>query len=813
MESGVVSKRPVPQVASDDPTAKTTSTPGAESESLISGPTLTPSSAGVFHFESVLPPLDETRYVVASELGKGGQGTVWKAHDRVLRREVAVKRLHPELMKEPALVANFLREARLTASLQHAGIVPLHDVGLTADGVAAIVLRRVEGRSLAELLTDRKTLEERLTLVPALLRACQAVAYAHERHVVHRDLKPQNIMLGALGETTVLDWGLALVKQSGAGAPDSTAPHGVSSVVGTPAYMSPEQALGLDADARSDVWGLGACLYQLLTGAPPIGGRSVQSALGHAAAAEISPVLAVQPDVPRDLAAICEKCLQSERSERYPSAVALAADLERWLTGRAVSARSYSRLEVVRRAVTSNPVTSVAVALGLVLLAVLLVVNEVRVRRERNEARTFARELLRDLPDQLDTESHNIELATFFSERANAWLQRGDLSSEELSSVCEVILRLAAFHEDIGEPQKAQTLAEQALALVEAHQSRFADPLSAFHCRTSAMVRLGELAIPVDPARATRLFEEARVLLEAWPGTTTVAVEINKAWLYAAWGAWLWESGDHEGLKLMAQSFEVAERSVHLASGVHRQRLLGFAANGMLAVWVEQGRTAAFEAARRNYERQRDACGKSDINSLRACLAATQWYALLAAWEGDPVTAELRKAAGALTEKVLARDSNSHQLMFDSLNLALESNELQLAADRAEQLKPLEVTWVVDVGPFALFAAGRLDRLEAWKREVTTGTGAGPLGYGLGALARGRYQEAADDLARVAKHRVWQTMSWPPDGQPKVEVPEAIRPAYDAFLRDFTTAMGTADFDGLDAAVERLRVACLALAN
>ena len=129
---------------------------------------------GIAHLGPHAAALDETRYVVASELGKGGQGTVWKAHDRVLRREVAVKRLHPELMKEPALVANFLREARLTASLQHAGIVPLHDVGLTADGVAAIVLRRVEGRSLAELLTDRKTLEERLTLVPALLRACQA---------------------------------------------------------------------------------------------------------------------------------------------------------------------------------------------------------------------------------------------------------------------------------------------------------------------------------------------------------------------------------------------------------------------------------------------------------------------------------------------------------------------------------------------------------------------------------------------------------------------------------------------------------------
>jgi serine/threonine protein kinase len=203
-----------------------------------------------------LPALDAARYRVDegpdAQLGRGGQGVVWRATDQVLRREVALKVLRPEVAQDAAVIAAFLREARLTAMLEHPGIVPLHDVGAGPDGTATLVLRRIVGQSLAEVLAGTKSLADRLRLVPAVLRACQAVAFAHTRGVVHRDLKPQNVMLGELGQTYVVDWGLARVEAGPLSAIFTEAVE-TPGVLGTPAYMSPEQALGLAADARSDV--------------------------------------------------------------------------------------------------------------------------------------------------------------------------------------------------------------------------------------------------------------------------------------------------------------------------------------------------------------------------------------------------------------------------------------------------------------------------------------------------------------------------------------------------------------------------------
>ena len=336
-------KRPIPHSSGEESTEKSNSR--EEFASIDTGETLLRAEPSLPAEPSLsgehIPPLAEGRYQVdekadAALLGRGGQGVVWRAYDSVLRREVALKKLHRDALTDPTTVSAFLREARLTALLEHPGIVPIHDVGRDpSDGSLYLALRLIGGKSLADTLGAADGLDGRLALVPALVRACQAVAFAHERGVVHRDLKPQNIMLGRFGETYVLDWGLALV-ESRAGAPDVTAPHQSTGVVGTPAYMSPEQALGLAADARSDVWGLGACLYHLLTGQPPITGRSLQSAMGHASQAEVSPVLAVEPRAPADLAAICEKALSQERSRRYENASAMAKDLEAWLAGRTV---------------------------------------------------------------------------------------------------------------------------------------------------------------------------------------------------------------------------------------------------------------------------------------------------------------------------------------------------------------------------------------------------------------------------------------------------------------------------------------------
>jgi hypothetical protein len=271
------------------------------------------SSPGPEGARAELQPHGLERYEVdAVPLGKGGQGTVWNAHDQLLRREVALKELNDSRPNE-AVEAAFLREARLTATLEHPGIVPVHELGRRPDGRAYYTMRRIEGESLLAALQRCATLEDRLTWLPAVVRACQAVAFAHSRHVVHRDLKPANIMLGRFGETYVVDWGLATLATTDersdepSTAPDITAPMLAAQVVGTPAYLSPEQALGLPADPRTDVFGLGAVLYQVLTGRPPIQAASVTEALLRAATHAPAPVELLEPGVPRDLAAICAR--------------------------------------------------------------------------------------------------------------------------------------------------------------------------------------------------------------------------------------------------------------------------------------------------------------------------------------------------------------------------------------------------------------------------------------------------------------------------------------------------------------------------
>ena len=206
-----------------------------------------------------------TRYDDLGLLGEGGLGEVRRVYDRELDRVVAMKLLREDVAN-PASIARFLEEARLSARLQHPGIVPVHDVGRRPDGRLYFTMQVVEGRTLREVVREwhvaaRAGQEVRWrSLVEPFARVCEAVAYAHGERVLHRDLKPSNVMLGVHGRVMVLDWGLAaLVGQSA----------GPYRVVGTPAYMPPEQARGEDArhGPASDVWSLGAVLVELLTGA------------------------------------------------------------------------------------------------------------------------------------------------------------------------------------------------------------------------------------------------------------------------------------------------------------------------------------------------------------------------------------------------------------------------------------------------------------------------------------------------------------------------------------------------------------------
>ncbi|HET7504792.1 MAG TPA: serine/threonine-protein kinase [Kofleriaceae bacterium] len=342
-------------------------------------------------------PADE-RYRLGAELGRGGMGRVVEAFDLQLGRTVALKEVLPR--GGPGIAKRFAREVQLTARLEHPSIIPLYDSGTTIDGRPFYVMRRVSGRPLDQLMAKAADLGERLTHLPALLAAIDAVAHAHRRGVIHRDLKPANILVGELGETVVIDWGLAKVigeddDKPGtviATASDSLRTQ-IGSVFGTPGFMAPEQARGEELDPRGDVYALGAILYQLLAGAPPHAGTSATEVIEKTGSREVTPVDVVAPGAPADLVAIVGKALAFDPAGRYPDAGALGEDVRRFLAGQLVAAHRYtSRQRLARFARRHRAPLSVA-ALAMVSVAVLAWVGVHRIVRERdaaNEAREQA---------------------------------------------------------------------------------------------------------------------------------------------------------------------------------------------------------------------------------------------------------------------------------------------------------------------------------------------------------------------------------------------------------------------------------------
>jgi len=262
-----------------------------------------------------------TRYVFVKELGRGGMGTVYLAEDRELDREVAIKVLKaPEATD--GLRERMIREAQIIARLEHPGIVPVHDVGTLPDGRIFYAMKFVRGSRLDEYVAQGASLRDRLRKFQAV---CDAVAFAHAHGVIHRDLKPQNIMIGSFGEVLVMDWGVAKIRED----PCKSAVFNTSdgTVIGTRNYMSPEQARGeVEIDERADVYSLGAVLNFLLT----------------------------DQKVSKPLKAICSKAMATEPGERYASASELSADIGHLLDAEPVSAYRENVLEKTGRWVSKN---------------------------------------------------------------------------------------------------------------------------------------------------------------------------------------------------------------------------------------------------------------------------------------------------------------------------------------------------------------------------------------------------------------------------------------------------------------------------
>jgi serine/threonine protein kinase len=321
------------------------------------------------------------RYVVLGEHARGGVGRILRAMDLVLDRPVAIKQL---LMPGRDADARFRREARLTARLDHPSIIPVYDAGRwPAGGRPYYAMKMIEGRSLRELIDQAGSLDRRLPWLASVVAAARAIDHAHRRRILHRDLKPTNVLVDTDGATIVIDWGLAkdLAEPGRAAAVDlhdcaidleappgrrpaeSLAPEGPvdprwapaleltveGDVLGTPSFMAPEQALGEEADERTDVYALGALAYFVVTGRAPHADDDPATLLLRAAAGASPPVRDRQPDAPAELAALFERAMSRDPSERHASAAELADDLERLLGRDLTRSRQAARSRAWRR--------------------------------------------------------------------------------------------------------------------------------------------------------------------------------------------------------------------------------------------------------------------------------------------------------------------------------------------------------------------------------------------------------------------------------------------------------------------------------
>jgi tetratricopeptide (TPR) repeat protein len=332
--------------------------------------------------------IDPKRYVITRELARGGMGRVSLAEDVVLGRTVAIKEL---LDTREDLVARFRRELALTARLQHPAIVSIHDGGVWTTGELAYVMRYVTGASLESVIQKTSTLEQRMALLPHAIAVVDAIAYAHARDIVHRDLKPANILVGEFGETVVIDWGLAKDLRS---SEPSSIPTAITSgtdtqvgaVLGTPAYMPPEQAAGETVDARADVYSLGAVLYHVLAGVGPHDGPSIEAVIVKILDGAITPLDKKVSAVPRDLLAIVAKAMARDKTKRYAHAGELSIDLKKFAAGQLVGAQEYSAWQLVGRWIRRHKSVVLATTAALAVTAAMGVASVTQVVHERARA-------------------------------------------------------------------------------------------------------------------------------------------------------------------------------------------------------------------------------------------------------------------------------------------------------------------------------------------------------------------------------------------------------------------------------------------
>jgi WD40 repeat protein len=372
---------------------------------------------------------DPERYRLMGEHGRGGLGRVSRARDLELGRDVAIKEL---LSHDPVDEVRFLREALITARLEHPGIVPVHEAGRWPDGTPFYAMKLVSGRSLRELIAECTTGDQRIALLHHVIAVADAIAYAHGRNIIHRDLKPANVVVGDFGETIVIDWGLAkdlaaADEPATAGPPSPASGHdeltAAGSVLGTPAYMAPEQRRGEQVDQRADVFAIGAMLWELCAGQRQLPGS-----------ADDRHRLLHRVGIDRDLATIIDKALDPVPRRRYADAGALAADLKAFKSGARIGARSYSPWAMLAHWTRRHRAIAVSVTAAIALAAagVVVFVRNIAAGRDRVDAALVSAQQERDRADAA--------LVSAQQERDRAKLSEASLLLEKDPTRAEALL-------------------------------------------------------------------------------------------------------------------------------------------------------------------------------------------------------------------------------------------------------------------------------------------------------------------------------------------------------------------------------------
>ncbi|MCF6227807.1 MAG: serine/threonine-protein kinase, partial [Planctomycetes bacterium] len=364
------------------------------------------------------------RYKIRKEHARGGMGRILIARDNVVGREVALKELLPEIssaasvppgsVESQGITERFLREAKVTGQLEHPNIVTVYEIGKHKDGSIYYTMKFVHGETMSrrlnniesnETLNESEKLAARIRMLDSFADVCNAIAFAHSRHVIHRDLKPDNIMIGEFGETVVLDWGLARVQgqedeaakdlQNRSRAISDSLLHGDSanltldgSVVGTPAYMAPEQARGKldEIDERTDVYALGAVLYQILSGRPPYEGPSAGLIVQQVLAGPPIRLKSIAPNVPPELINLVERAMAQDKSQRFASARELASEVQAFRDGRTLASYNYSAMENIKRWANRHKAQVLTAALAISIIITGTVYSMVELQDGKQKA-------------------------------------------------------------------------------------------------------------------------------------------------------------------------------------------------------------------------------------------------------------------------------------------------------------------------------------------------------------------------------------------------------------------------------------------